>query len=73
MTTTDPADPIWFHPPKFWAATKDMPQDQADRLLSEVISRAEMRDLDALRKFPFISIGQHKPRIVGSRGTHQDS
>ncbi len=73
MTTSNLADPIWFHPPKFWAATKDMPQDQADHLLSEVISRAEMRDLDALRKFPFISIGQHEPRIVSSRDTRQDS
>lgn len=34
----NPAERIWFHPALFWAATKNMPQDQADRLLSEVLS-----------------------------------
>ena len=60
MTTANPADPIWFHPPQFWAATKEMSQEQADRLLDEVMILAETRDVDALRKFPFVSVGPHK-------------
>jgi hypothetical protein len=49
-------DPIWFFPHKFWAATRNMPKDQADRLLEEVISFAEVRDLEALRRYDFVSI-----------------
>jgi len=37
-----------------------MSQEQADRLLDEVMALAEIRDGAALRKFPFISVGPHK-------------
>jgi len=50
---------IWFHPPMFWAATKGMSQEQADRFLDEVLVLAEVRDLETLRRFPFVSIGSH--------------
>jgi len=49
-------DPIWFFPHKFWAATRHMPKEQADRLLDEVISLSEVRDLEALRKYDFVSV-----------------
>jgi hypothetical protein len=58
-----PADPIWFHPPLFWAATKNLPQDEADRMLNEVIFLAEIRDLNSLQKFPFVSVGPYKARL----------
>ena len=62
MTTTNPVgpDPIWFHPPKLWAATREMSQEEADRLLNEVLALAEIRDVEALRKFPFVSVGPYK-------------
>jgi len=62
MTTANPAGPdrIWFHPPKFWAATREMSQEEADHLLNEVLALAEIRDVEALRKFPFVSVGPHK-------------
>lgn len=50
------AEPIWFLPHKFWAATRNMPKEQADRLLDEVISLSEVRDLEALRKYDFVSL-----------------
>lgn len=33
-----------------------MPKEQADKLLPEVISLSEVRDLEALRKYDFVSM-----------------
>jgi len=55
MVEAAKADLIWFLPHKFWAATRNMPKEQADRLLDEVITLAEVRDLEALRKYDFVS------------------
>ena len=56
MVEVTHADPIWFFPDKFWAATRNMPKEQADKLLDEVIELAELRDLEALRKYDFVSL-----------------
>ena len=53
-------DRIWFHPAKYWAATREMSQEEADRLLNEVMALAIIRDFDTLRKFSFVSVGPHK-------------
>jgi hypothetical protein len=50
-------EPIWLNPPKFWAATKNMSPQQVDSLMETVLFLAEIRNLDALRKFDFIGIG----------------
>jgi len=57
MTAAVP-EPIWFNPPKFWAATRDMSPQQVDTLMDTLFLLAEIRNLDALRKFDFIGIGQ---------------
>ncbi len=56
VTTTNP-EPIWLNPPKFWAATKDMSPQQVDSLMETLFFLAEIRNLEALRKFDFIGIG----------------
>ena len=56
MTSVEP-ETIWFNPPKFWAATKDMSPQQVDSLMETLFFLAEIRNLDALRKFDFIGIG----------------
>lgn len=56
MTAAEP-EPIWFNPPKFWAATRDMSPQQVDSLMDTVFFLAEIRNLDALRKYDFIGIG----------------
>jgi len=56
VTTNDP-EPIWLNPPKFWAATKDMSPQQVDSLMETLFFLAEIRNLEALRKFDFIGIG----------------
>lgn len=47
---------IWFHPPKFWAATKDMSPEQIELIMQEVLMLAEARDLQALAQFDFIRV-----------------
>ena len=66
MTVDEKYDPIWFNPPKFWAATKQMSREDANNLLNEVIFLAEIRDLEALRKFDFVSIEPHRKRSIAS-------
>ena len=56
MTAAEP-EPIWFNPPKFWAATRDMSPQQVDSLMDTLFFLAEIRNLDALRKYDFIGIG----------------
>jgi hypothetical protein len=48
---------IWFFPNKFWAATKGMPEDQVSSLMAEVESLAAAGDVQALRKYPFVFVG----------------
>jgi len=57
MTAVDQPEPIWLNPPKFWAATRNMSQQQADLLMETVLFLAEIRNLEALSKFDFIGIG----------------
>ena len=47
---------IWFHPPKFWAATRDMSPEQIELIMQEVLMLAEARDLQALSQFDFIRV-----------------
>lgn len=48
---------IWFFPHKFWQATKGMPKDEVTRLMSQVEEEAEAKNFDALRKYPFVFVG----------------
>jgi hypothetical protein len=48
---------IWFFPDKFWRATKDMPKDEVSKLMEEVEKYAEAKDLEALKKYPFVFVG----------------
>ncbi|HYB76877.1 MAG TPA: hypothetical protein VEE85_01640 [Candidatus Bathyarchaeia archaeon] len=57
MTSVDQPEPIWLNPPKFWAATRNMSKQQVDTLMDTLFFLAEIRNLDALRKFDFIGIG----------------
>lgn len=58
--TADAEQRIWFHPPKFWAATNHMRKEEADELLSRVIRMAENSELDRLRQYTFISVDAPK-------------
>ena len=51
---------IWFHPPRFWAATNHMRKEEADELLNRVIRMAENSELERLKQYTFISVGVRK-------------
>jgi len=57
MTEADHRERIWFFPHKFWQATKNMPKDEAAKLMAEVERYAEARDMQALSKYPFVFVG----------------
>ncbi len=57
MTEADHRERIWFFPHKFWQATKNMPKDEAAKLMEEVERYAEARDMQALSKYPFVFVG----------------
>ncbi len=48
---------IWFFPDKFWAATKGMPEEQVSNLMAEVEGYAAAGDLQELRKYSFVFVG----------------
>lgn len=48
---------IWFFPDKFWKATKGMPAEEVSRLMEEVEKYAEAKDTEALKKYPFVFVG----------------
>jgi len=53
----DHSERIWFFPDKFWQATKNMPADQVSRLMEEVERHAAAHDVQALKKYPFVFVG----------------
>jgi hypothetical protein len=67
MTSAD-LEPIWFNPPKFWAATKGMSPQQVESLMDTLFSLAERRNLEALSKFDFIGIGHSYLRSHRAKG-----
>jgi len=54
---TNHRERIWFFPNKFWQATKGMPKEQVSQLMEEVEKYAEAKDVEALKKYPFVYIG----------------
>ena len=54
---TNQRERIWFFPDKFWQATKGMPQDEVSRLMAEVETYAAAKDVEALKKYPFVFVG----------------
>jgi len=48
---------IWLNPPKFWMATKGMSQEEVDRWMDHIWDLAERSDLESLKQFDFIMLG----------------
>jgi hypothetical protein len=48
---------VWFVPPKFWMQTKDMTFEESQQLLDHVMSLSEESDLESLKKYDFIVVG----------------
>ncbi len=56
-TETPQRDRVWFFPHKFWQVTKGMSKDEVSRLMSQVEEEAEAKNFDALKKYPFVYVG----------------
>jgi hypothetical protein len=56
-TEVNPRERIWFFPDKFWRATANMPPDEVANLMAEVEGYAAAGDMQALRKYPFVVVG----------------
>ena len=54
---TNQRERIWFFPNKFWQATKGMPADEVSKLMEEVETYAAAKDVEALKKYPFVFVG----------------
>lgn len=48
---------IWFFPHKWWQATKGMTKDEIALLMAQVEQDAENKNLEALKKYPFVFVG----------------
>lgn len=57
ITEVNQRERIWFFPDKFWQATKGMPKDEVSKLMEEVERYAEAKNVEALRKYPFVFVG----------------
>ena len=56
---TQPQSRIYLNPPKFWAATKNMTDEDIDRFASEIFRLAAEGRIEELERYDFISFG-HK-------------
>ena len=50
---------IWLLPDIYWKTTKGMTQEAVDALMREVEGLAAAQDIEALRQYPFIYIGEN--------------
>ena len=70
--TAEYPDRIWFDPWKFWAATRGMSKQEAEWLGEQVYQLAEKHDVETLRRFSFITVGNpyrkgsQRPTIAAS-------
>ena len=62
--TAETAERIWFNPALFWTETREMTQDEVDRLFDRVWHMAEEGDLDGLREYHFVQIGYPQKRVA---------
>ena len=54
------AERIYLNPPKFWAATRNMTEQDVERLADELFRLADERKIDELSRYDFISFGHRR-------------
>jgi hypothetical protein len=50
-----PIKKLWVFPPKYWAATERMTEDEKERIIQKILDLAERGDTQALKQFDFLS------------------
>jgi hypothetical protein len=64
VVTAGTTERIWFNPALFWTETKEMTQEEADRLFDRVWRMAEEGDLEGLRDYHFVQVGYPSKRVA---------
>lgn len=58
---TSPAqERIYLNPPRFWAATKNMKDQDLEHFTNKILRLAEDGRVDELARYDFISIGHNR-------------
>ncbi len=53
---SQPIEKVWIDPPKYWAATAGMSEHEIAVLLESIVSCVWAGDVQALRRFDFVSL-----------------
>ena len=63
---TSPAqERIYLNPPRFWAATKHMSDEDTERFANKIFRLAEEGKVEELERYDFISFGHNRlPRAA---------
>ncbi|HEY6248332.1 MAG TPA: hypothetical protein VI685_00130 [Candidatus Angelobacter sp.] len=61
MTETQPQQRIYLNPPRFWAATRNMTEEDANQFTNKIYRLAVEGRVEELRRYDFICFG-HKVR-----------
>jgi hypothetical protein len=51
-----PIEKLWVLPTKYWTATSNMTPEQIDRMVEEILEFADHGNIEALRKYEFLSL-----------------
>lgn len=51
---------IYLNPPRFWAATKNMTDQDLEQFTNRIVRLAEEGRVDELTRYDFISIGHNR-------------
>lgn len=54
---SDRVNTVWIDPPKYWAATADMTDEQKASLLEKIEQLAESGDTNSLQQIDFVFLG----------------
>jgi hypothetical protein len=72
-----PIKTVWIDPPKYWAATAGMTDDDKTRLLNRIEQLAARGDSESLQKINFVSLemrGSHRrPATPARKGADQEA
>ena len=56
---TQPQERIYLNPPRFWAATRNMTDEDVDQFVNRIFRLAAERNVEELERYDFIFFG-HK-------------
>jgi hypothetical protein len=62
---------IYLNPPRYWAATRNMNEEDTEEFTNEILRLAAEGNLEELKQYDFISFGHRRAMLVA--GSQLDS